>query len=80
LWYSCGRKQSGDYLDGIAPDGLLGLGMADISVPSFLARAGLIRNSFSMCFKQDKSGRLFFGDQGVPVQQSTPFVPLYGKL
>ncbi|TVU28529.1 hypothetical protein EJB05_20050 [Eragrostis curvula] len=76
----CGRKQSGDYLDGIAPDGLLGLGMADISVPSFLARAGLVRNSFSMCFKQDESGRIFFGDQGVPTQQSTPFVPLHGKL
>lgn len=76
----CGRKQSGDYLDGIAPDGLLGLGMADISVPSFLARAGLVRNSFSMCFKEDSSGRIFFGDQGVSSQQSTPFVPLYGKL
>uniref|UniRef100_A0A804NXS8 Peptidase A1 domain-containing protein n=1 Tax=Zea mays TaxID=4577 RepID=A0A804NXS8_MAIZE len=76
----CGQKQSGDYLDGIAPDGLLGLGMADISVPSFLARAGLVQNSFSMCFKEDSSGRIFFGDQGVPSQQSTPFVPLYGKL
>uniref|UniRef100_A0A0D9VL39 Peptidase A1 domain-containing protein n=1 Tax=Leersia perrieri TaxID=77586 RepID=A0A0D9VL39_9ORYZ len=76
----CGRKQSGSYLDGIAPDGLLGLGMADISVPSFLARAGLVRNSFSMCFKKDDSGRIFFGDQGVPTQQSTPFVPLDGKL
>lgn len=73
------RKQSGSYLDGIAPDGLLGLGMADISVPSFLARAGLVRNSFSMCFKE-YSGRIFFGDQGVSTQQSTPFVPLYGKL
>ncbi|GJM86863.1 hypothetical protein PR202_ga02762 [Eleusine coracana subsp. coracana] len=76
----CGRKQSGGYLDGIAPDGLLGLGMADISVPSFLARAGLVPNSFSMCFKQDDSGRIFFGDQGVSAQQSTPFVPLYGKI
>ncbi|KAF7080343.1 hypothetical protein CFC21_084439 [Triticum aestivum] len=75
----CGRKQSGSYLDGIAPDGLLGLGMADISVPSFLARAGLVRNSFSMCFKE-YSGRIFFGDQGVSTQQSTPFVPLYGKF
>ncbi|KAL6635138.1 hypothetical protein ACP70R_027809 [Stipagrostis hirtigluma subsp. patula] len=76
----CGRKQSGAYLDGIALDGLLGLGMADISVPSFLARAGLVRNSFSMCFKEDDSGRIFFGDQGVSTQQSAPFVPLNGKL
>jgi hypothetical protein len=66
-------------LNGIAPDGLLGLGMADISVPSFLARAGLVRNSFSMCFKED-SERIFFGDQGVPTQHSTPFVALDGKL
>ncbi|KAL5207417.1 hypothetical protein ABZP36_031852 [Zizania latifolia] len=76
----CGRRQSGTYLDGIAPDGLLGLGMADISVPSFLARAGLVWNSFSICFNKDDSGRIFFGDQGVPTQQSTPFVPLNGKL
>ncbi|KAF0933038.1 hypothetical protein E2562_013792 [Oryza meyeriana var. granulata] len=76
----CGRKQSGSYLEGVAPDGLLGLGMADISVPSFLARAGLVRNSFSMCFKKDDTGRIYFGDQGVPTQLSTPFVPLNGKL
>ncbi|RRT40598.1 hypothetical protein B296_00058424, partial [Ensete ventricosum] len=75
----CGRKQSGDYLDGIAPDGLLGLGFGDISVPSSLARTGLIRNSFSLCFRDDDSGRILFGDRGLPTQQSTPFVPLDGK-
>ncbi|XP_010269163.1 PREDICTED: aspartic proteinase-like protein 1 isoform X2 [Nelumbo nucifera] len=75
----CGRKQSGGYLDGVAPDGLLGLGLGDISVPSFLAKAGLIRNSFSMCFNEDDSGRIFFGDQGFATQQSTPFLPLDGK-
>ncbi|KAG0477943.1 hypothetical protein HPP92_012662 [Vanilla planifolia] len=42
----CGRKQSGGYLDGIAPDGVLGLGFGEISVPSMLARVGLVRNSF----------------------------------
>lgn len=76
---SCGRRQSGDYLDGVAPDGLLGLGFGDISVPSFLAWAGLVRDSFSMCFQEDDSGRIFFGDQGVSTQQSTPFVPANGK-
>ncbi|KAF8404541.1 hypothetical protein HHK36_009428 [Tetracentron sinense] len=75
----CGRKQSGGYLDGVAPDGLMGLGLGDISVPSFLAKAGLVRNSFSMCFDEDDSGRIFFGDQGLASQQSTPFLPLDGK-
>lgn len=75
----CGMKQSGSYLEGVAPDGLMGLGLGDAAVPSFLARAGLIHNSFSMCFDEDDSGRIFFGDQGPATQQSTPFVPLNGK-
>uniref|UniRef100_A0A5B7CBN8 Putative aspartic proteinase-like protein 1 isoform X1 n=1 Tax=Davidia involucrata TaxID=16924 RepID=A0A5B7CBN8_DAVIN len=75
----CGRKQSGGYLDGVAPDGLMGLGLGDISVPSFLAKAGLVRNSFSLCFDEDDSGRIFFGDQGVPTQQTTLFLPSNGK-
>ncbi|KAH7520649.1 hypothetical protein FEM48_Zijuj08G0167600 [Ziziphus jujuba var. spinosa] len=54
----CGMKQSGGYLDGIAPDGLLGLGLGEISVPSFLSKAGSIRNSFSFCFDEDDSGRI----------------------
>lgn len=75
----CGRKQSGGYLDGIAPDGVLGLGFGDISVPSSLAKAGLVRNSFSMCFNEDDSGRLFIGDQGISTQQSSPFLTSEGK-
>ncbi|KAG1342412.1 hypothetical protein COCNU_05G006410 [Cocos nucifera] len=75
----CGRRQSGDYLDGVAPDGLLGLGFGEISVPSFLARSGLVRNSFSICFQEEDSGRIYFGDQGVATQQSTPFIPSNGK-
>ncbi|KAL0448562.1 UNVERIFIED_CONTAM: Aspartic proteinase-like protein 1 [Sesamum latifolium] len=75
----CGSKQTGGYLNGVAPDGLLGLGLGEISVPSFLAKAGYIRNSFSLCFSEDDSGRLFFGDQGVANQQTTPFLPLDGK-
>lgn len=66
-------------MDGIAPDGLLGLGLGDISVPSSLSRAGLVKNSFSICFKQDNSGHIYFGDEGVSLQKSTPFVPLDGK-
>ncbi|XP_078444758.1 eukaryotic aspartyl protease family protein isoform X2 [Wolffia australiana] len=75
----CGSKQSGGYLDGIAPDGLLGLGLGKISVPSILAREGLVRDSFSLCFEEDDSGRLLFGDQGVSGQQSTPFVAVEGR-
>ncbi|KAL8472045.1 hypothetical protein ACS0TY_029321 [Phlomoides rotata] len=75
----CGSKQTGGYLSGVAPDGLLGLGLGEISVPSFLAKAGYIRNSFSLCFNEDDSGRLLFGDQGIASQQTTPFLPLDGK-
>lgn len=71
--------QSGAYLDGVAPDGLMGLGLGEISVPSFLAKAGLVQNSFSLCFGNDDSGRIFFGDQGPAAQQSTPFLPSDGK-
>ncbi|MQM14818.1 hypothetical protein Taro_047753 [Colocasia esculenta] len=75
----CGNRQTGGYLDGIAPDGVLGLGPGDISVPTILAREGLIRNSFSLCFEEDDSGRILFGDQGVSNQQSTPFIAAEGK-
>ncbi|KAG8383485.1 hypothetical protein BUALT_Bualt04G0018200 [Buddleja alternifolia] len=75
----CGNKQTGGYLNGVAPDGLLGLGLGEISVPSFLAKAGYIRNSFSLCFNDDDSGRLLFGDQGKEGQQATPLLSLDGK-
>ncbi|XP_030498834.2 aspartic proteinase-like protein 1 isoform X1 [Cannabis sativa] len=71
----CGMKQSGSYLDGIAPDGLMGLGLGEISVPSFLAKAGIVRNSFSLCFDENDSGRIFFGDLGPINQHSTSFLP-----
>lgn len=74
----CGRIQSGGFLNGGAPDGLLGLGLSDISVPSLLAKAGLVQNSFSMCFQSDDSGRIFFGDQGASGQKTTPFLAFNG--
>ncbi|XP_061337458.1 aspartic proteinase-like protein 1 isoform X2 [Gastrolobium bilobum] len=74
----CGMKQSGGYLDGVAPDGVMGLGPGESSVPSALAKSGLIPDSFSLCFDEDDSGRIFFGDQGSSIQQSTPFLPLDG--
>lgn len=79
LYCRCGKKQSGVYLDGVAPDGLMGLGLGEISVPSFLSKAGLMRNSFSMCFDEEDSGRIYFGDMGPSMQQSTQFLPLDNK-
>ncbi|KAK7275729.1 hypothetical protein RIF29_16851 [Crotalaria pallida] len=76
----CGRKQSGGYLDGAAPDGLLGLGPGSISVPSLLAKAGLVPNSFSICLNENDSGRILFGDQGHTTQRSTPLLPVNGKF
>ncbi|KAK6115441.1 hypothetical protein DH2020_007710 [Rehmannia glutinosa] len=75
----CGSKQSGEYLDGIAPDGLMGLGPGDISIPSLLTKSGLIPHSFSFCYDKSYSGRLYFGDQGPVSQRSTSFLPLKGN-
>uniref|UniRef100_A0A2P2J7C0 Peptidase A1 domain-containing protein n=1 Tax=Rhizophora mucronata TaxID=61149 RepID=A0A2P2J7C0_RHIMU len=75
----CGRKQTGSYLDGAAPDGVMGLGPGSISVPSLLSKAGLIKNSFSLCFDDNGSGRILFGDQGHTSDHSTPFLPEEGK-
>lgn len=70
---SCGQVQSGSFLDVAAPNGLFGLGMEQISVPSILSREGLMANSFSMCFSDDGVGRINFGDKGSPEQEETPF-------
>lgn len=78
--FSCGRKQSGDYLTGAAPDGVMGLGPGNLSVPSLLAKAGLVKDSFSICLNEDDSGRILFGDQGHASQQFTPFLPVNGGL
>ncbi|KAL7154611.1 hypothetical protein ABFS83_03G013000 [Erythranthe nasuta] len=71
----CGSKQSGEYLKGIAPDGLMGLGPGEISVPSLLSKSGLIPHSFSFCYDKSYSGRLYFGDEGPTSQSSTSFLP-----
>ncbi|KAH7848268.1 hypothetical protein Vadar_000342 [Vaccinium darrowii] len=69
----CGIVQTGALLKGAAPNGLFGLGMNDISVPSVLASKGLTTNSFSMCFGTDGYGRMSFGDTGSAGQGQTPF-------
>ncbi|XP_071710378.1 aspartic proteinase-like protein 1 isoform X1 [Rutidosis leptorrhynchoides] len=75
----CGREQSGGYLEGIAPDGLLGLGFGDVSVPSLLAKSGVTSDSFSICFGESGSGNIYFGDQGPSTQRTTSFLPINGK-
>ncbi|KDP23965.1 hypothetical protein JCGZ_25353 [Jatropha curcas] len=71
--FGCGQIQTGSFLDGAAPNGLFGLGMSNISVPSTLAREGYTSNSFSMCFGPDGMGRISFGDTGSSDQGETPF-------
>ncbi|KAH6762562.1 Eukaryotic aspartyl protease family protein [Perilla frutescens var. hirtella] len=68
----CGIIQTGDFIDGAAINGLFGLGLDNISVPSTLASKGLAANSFSMCFGPDGIGRIEFGDKGTPDQKTTP--------
>ncbi|RDX70490.1 Aspartyl protease family protein 1, partial [Mucuna pruriens] len=70
---NCGQVQTGAFLDGAAPNGLFGLGMSDVSVPSILAKEGIASNSFSMCFGSDGFGRITFGDNSSLVQGKTPF-------
>ncbi|XP_073150823.1 aspartyl protease family protein 1-like [Henckelia pumila] len=69
----CGIIQTGDFLAKAAPNGLFGLGMDNVSVPSILARKRIVSNSFSMCFSPDGLGRIEFGDKGSPDQKTTPF-------
>ncbi|GAA0153682.1 aspartic protease [Lithospermum erythrorhizon] len=59
----CGIVQTGGFVDGAAPNGLFGLGMTNVSVPSILANKGLATNIFSMCFGPDGVGRMVFGDK-----------------
>jgi len=74
--FGCGRVQTGAFLDGGGFDGLLGLGMDRVSVPSVLAARGLVASdSFSMCFGDDGVGRINFGDAGSRGQAETPFIP-----
>ncbi|KAI4327779.1 hypothetical protein L6164_020202 [Bauhinia variegata] len=73
ITFGCGQVQTGSFLDGAAPNGLFGLGMENISVPSILAKEGISLNSFSMCFGSDGLGRITFGDNGSSDQGKTQF-------
>ncbi|PHU26892.1 hypothetical protein BC332_05224 [Capsicum chinense] len=71
--FGCGQEQTGSFLDVAAPNGLFGLGLEKISVPSILSREGFMADSFSMCFGRDGAGRISFGDKGSIDQEETPF-------
>lgn len=73
LFIRCGKDQSGAFLNSAAPNGLFGLGIENVSVPSILANEGLTSNSFSLCFGRHGMGRIEFGDKGSPDQSETPF-------
>ncbi|XP_008806141.1 aspartyl protease family protein 1 [Phoenix dactylifera] len=70
--FGCGRIQTGAFLDGAAPNGLFGLGLDNVSVPSVLASKGYTSDSFSMCFGSEGIGRIYFGDKGSSDQEETP--------
>ncbi|KAJ3672389.1 hypothetical protein LUZ60_007110 [Juncus effusus] len=70
--FGCGEIQDGDLLDQV-PNGLMGLGLDSLSVPTMLAKSGIISDSFSMCFRAD-IGRINFGDIGNPGQYETPLI------
>ncbi|KAL8028856.1 hypothetical protein ABFX02_14G188600 [Erythranthe guttata] len=70
----CGKNQTGGFLErGGGINGIFGLGMDDISVPSVLAKKGFTANSFSLCFVNKGLGRIEFGDKGSAEQKTTPF-------
>ncbi|XP_071914520.1 aspartyl protease family protein 1-like isoform X3 [Coffea arabica] len=71
--FGCGQVQTGSFLDVAAPNGLFGLGLEKISVPSILSQKGYTADSFSMCFGHDGTGRINFGDKGSLDQEETPF-------
>ncbi|KAH9308163.1 hypothetical protein KI387_036074, partial [Taxus chinensis] len=75
ITFGCGQIQTGSFLDGAAPNGLLGLGLEPISVPTILSKMGLVQNYFSMCFPRNGSlGRFTFGDKGSSDQKKTSFI------
>ena len=71
--FRCGKNETGILLMGSAPNGLLGLGLDSISVPSTIASKGQGPNSFSMCFGSDGIGRINFADNGTSEQKETSF-------
>ncbi|KNA06741.1 hypothetical protein SOVF_178220, partial [Spinacia oleracea] len=73
--FGCGVRQTGSFLETAAPNGLLGLTMDPVSLPSVLASQNLTSNSYSMCFTGDGVGKIIFGDRDSNEQGETPLDP-----
>ncbi|XP_073120034.1 aspartyl protease APCB1 [Henckelia pumila] len=76
--FGCAYDQQGLLLNTLGKtDGILGLSKAKISLPSQLARQGIIKNVIGHCLATSDSGGgyLFFGDDFVPHQQIS-WVPM----
>uniref|UniRef100_A0A1J3K8E3 Aspartic proteinase-like protein 1 n=1 Tax=Noccaea caerulescens TaxID=107243 RepID=A0A1J3K8E3_NOCCA len=72
ITFGCSESQLGLFQE-VAVNGIMGLGVADIAVPTMLAEAGVASNSFSMCFGLKGKGTISFGDKGSSDQLETPF-------
>lgn len=76
--FGCAYDQQGSLLNTLGKtDGILGLSKAKISLPTQLARQGIIKNVMGHCLATGASGGgyLFFGDDFVPHQQIS-WVPM----
>ncbi|KAL1199751.1 Aspartyl protease family protein 1 [Cardamine amara subsp. amara] len=71
ITFGCSESQLGLFQKS-AVNGIMGLAIADIAVPTMLAKAGLASDSFSMCFGPKGKGTISFGDKGSSDQLETP--------
>ncbi|KAM3703237.1 hypothetical protein ACB098_04G080400 [Castanea mollissima] len=81
LVFGCAYDQQGLLLSTLAKtDGILGLSRSRVSLPSQLARKGIIKNVVGHCLTIDGGGGyLFLGDNFVP-QWGMAWVPMLGGL
>ncbi|XP_056843156.1 aspartyl protease family protein 1 isoform X3 [Raphanus sativus] len=71
ITFGCSDSQVGLFEES-AVNGIMGLAIANIAVPTMLAKAGVASNSFSMCFGLKGKGTISFGDKGSSDQLETP--------
>ncbi|KAL0714108.1 hypothetical protein Bca4012_021086 [Brassica carinata] len=71
ITFGCSESQVGLFQE-TAVNGIMGLAIANIAVPTMLAKAGVASNSFSMCFGPKGKGTISFGDKGSSDQLETP--------
>jgi len=72
----CGTNQTCSFLQGVGSNGLLGLGVLEISMANTMARQWDTQKKISMCFDLYFSRRIIFGDKGPPEQPRFPLVSM----